>query len=244
MSLDLVGALVLTLISAIAIGVPALWYVRANGGMVILAAHVLWFVAVVALAASGALTWRLDLGAPVLGVAMVVPVVILLLLATAVPATRTAFAAIPVPALIAVHAIRVMGFLFLLLFAAGRIAAPFAPEAGWGDVIAGATAVPVAWALASRGASVRWLVLVWNTFGLLDFLAAASLGMTSAPGSPLQVFFDAPGSTAITALPWAIIPVFLVPQLLVGHLAIYWRLPRTAEAFASARPALNAHRPV
>jgi hypothetical protein len=243
MSLDLLGAVVLTLISVIAIGLPALWYVRRRGGKVLLAAHVLWLVAVVALAASGALNWRFDLGAPVLGLAIVVPVVVLLFLATAVPVTRTALAAIPVPALIAVHAIRILGFLFLLLLAAGRIAAPFAPEAGWGDVIAGATAVPVAWALASRGASVRWLVFVWNSFGLLDFLAAMSLGMTSAPGSPLQVFFDAPGSTAMTVLPWAIIPVFLVPQLLVSHLAIYWRLPRAAEESASDRSGLAAHRP-
>jgi hypothetical protein len=241
-SLDLVGALVLTLISAIAIGVPALWYARTRGGQVLLTAHILWFVAVVAFAASGSLNWRLDLGAPVLGLAIVVPMLVLVFLATAAPPTRAALAAIPVPALIAIHAIRVLGFLFLLLFAAGRIAAPFAPEAGWGDVIAGATAVPVAWALASRGAGVRWLVLVWNSFGLLDFLAASSLGMMSAPGSPLQAFFDAPGSTAMTALPWAIIPVFLVPQLLVGHLAIYWRLSRTTEEFVSNGLGMNVHR--
>jgi hypothetical protein len=56
------------------------------------------------------------------------------------------------------------------------------------------------------------------------------------------VFFDAPGSTAMTALPWAIIPVFLVPQLLVVHLAIYWRLPRTAEEFVSNGLGMNVHR--
>ena len=31
-------------------------------------------------------------------------------------------------------------------------------------------------------------------------------------------------------LPWAIIPVFLVPQLIVGHLAIYRRLGRSADS--------------
>ena len=54
MSLDLVGAFVLSAISAIAIGLPALWYARAPGGVALLAAHILWFVAVVALAGSGA----------------------------------------------------------------------------------------------------------------------------------------------------------------------------------------------
>jgi hypothetical protein len=59
MSLDLVGAFLLTGISAVAIGLPAIWYVRAPGGFALLACHVLWFVAVVVLA--GAVSWRCDL---------------------------------------------------------------------------------------------------------------------------------------------------------------------------------------
>jgi hypothetical protein len=233
MSLDLVGAFVLTAISAIAIGLPALWYARAPGGVALLAAHILWFVAVVALAGSGALAWGLELGSPLLGLSIVTPIVVLVVLATVVPATSRALASIPLPALISVHAIRIVGFLFLLLLATGRISAPFAPSAGWGDIIAGATAVPVAWALSTRGAGVRWLVLLWNSFGLLDLLAALTLGLTSAPGSPLQLFFDPPGSTALGTLPWALIPVFLVPQLIVSHLAIYRRLGRSADHLAS-----------
>jgi hypothetical protein len=232
MSLDLAGAFLLTLISAVAIGLPAIWYTRAPGGFALLAAHILWFVAVVVLAASGVLTWRLELGAPLLALAIVIPIVVLVALATLVPGVRRALSAIPLPALIAVHAIRIIGFLFLLLFAAGRLSAPFAPSAGWGDIVAGATAVPVAWALASRAPGARWLVVLWNSIGLLDLISAAGLGMTSAAGSPLQVFFDAPGSAVMATLPWAIIPVFLVPQLIVGHLAVYWRLGRPAGALA------------
>jgi hypothetical protein len=233
MSLDLAGAFLLTLISAVAIGLPAIWYTRAAGGFALLAAHILWFVAVVVLAASGALTWRLELGAPLLALAIVIPIVVLIVLATLVPGGRRALSAIPLPALIAVHAIRIIGFLFLLLFAAGRLSAPFAPSAGWGDIVAGASAVPVAWALASRVPGARWLVVLWNSVGLLDLISAAGLGMTSAAGSPLQVFFDAPGSAVMATLPWAIIPVFLVPQLIVGHLAVYWRLGRSAGDLAN-----------
>ena len=176
------------------------------------------------------MAWGLKFGAPLLGLSIVTSIVVVVVLATVVPATSRALAAIPLPALIGVHAIRIVGFLFLLLLATGRLSAPFATSAGWGDIIAGATAVPVAWALSARGAGVRWLVLVWNSFGLLDLLAAVTLGMTSAPGSPLQLFFDPPGSTAMATLPWAIIPVFLVPQLIVSHLAIYRRLGRSADS--------------
>jgi hypothetical protein len=233
MSLDLLGAFLLTAISVLAVGLPAIWYIRAPGGGALLAAHILWFVAVVALAGSGTLTWGLELGAPLLGLSIVIPIVVLVVLATVVPTASRALASVPLPALISVHAIRIVGFLFLLLLAAGRISSPFASSAGWGDIIAGATAVPVAWALSTRGAGVRWLVLLWNSFGLLDLLAAATLGMTSAPGSPLQLFFDPPGSTAMGTLPWALIPVFLVPQLIVSHLAIYRRLGQSAGHLAS-----------
>jgi hypothetical protein len=230
MSFDLLGLILLTAVSALAIGVPAIWYAREPGGTALLAAHILWFFVVVALAASGALAWGLKLGAPLLGLSIVTPIVVLVILATVVPATSRALASIPLPALIGVHAIRILGFLFLLLFATGRLSAPLAPSAGWGDIIAGAAAVPVAWALSARGASVRWLVLVWNSFGLLDLVAALTLGITSAPGSPLQLFFDPPGSAAMGTLPWALIPVFLVPQLIVSHLAIYRRLGRSADS--------------
>jgi hypothetical protein len=224
MSLDLIGLLLLTGISAVAIIVPAIWYVRGPGGVALLAAHILWFAAIVALAGSGVLTWGLELGAPLVALSIVVPIIVIVVLATLVPGSRRALSAIPLPALIGVHAIRIIGFLFLLLFAAGRLSAPFAPSAGWGDILAGATAVPVAWALASRGAGVRWLVLLWNSVGLLDLVTAAFLGMTSAPGSPLQLYFDPPGSSIMATLPWAMIPVFLVPQLIVGHFAVYRRL--------------------
>ena len=43
MSLDLLGLVLLTAISALAIGLPALWYARAPGGIALLAAHILWF---------------------------------------------------------------------------------------------------------------------------------------------------------------------------------------------------------
>ncbi len=74
MSLDLIGLLLLTGISAVAIIVPAIWYVRGPGGVALLAAHILWFAAIVALAGSGVLTWGLELGAPLVALSIVVPI--------------------------------------------------------------------------------------------------------------------------------------------------------------------------
>jgi len=237
MPLDIVGVILILLFCAVAVGVPAVWYLRAPGGRWLLTAHILWFVTVALLAVTGALSSRPDLGAPVFGLAIAASIAVLLALAGAVPPARRALGTIPLPALIALNVIRVGGFLFLLLFAAGRLSAPFAPSAGWGDIITGVAAPPVAWALAGGARHARGLVLAWNSFGLLDLLVASSLGMTSALGSPLQLFFQSPGSAAMATWPWALIPAFLVPQLIVQHLAVYWRLPLRRDRAAVATPA-------
>jgi hypothetical protein len=52
---------------------------------------------------------------------------------------------VPLWLLVGVHTVRLLGVSFIILFAAGRLPAPFAPVAGWGDIFVGATAIPVAW---------------------------------------------------------------------------------------------------
>ena len=117
----------------------------------------------------------------------------------------------------------VLGIAFLLLYMAQRVAAPFAPVAGWGDIVVGITAVPVAWLLWHNGANARYAAYAWNTVGLLDLVAAVGLGATSSPG-PIRLFSDAPGSAIMTSLPWILIPCFIVPALVAVHLAIFARL--------------------
>ncbi len=86
---------------------------------------------------------------------------------------------------------------FIVLYAEGRLPAPFAPSAGWGDVFIGATALPLAWAVTRFGARVRPLVFLWNAIGVADLVVAVTLGPLSAPG-PLQVFVGPPDSSPMT----------------------------------------------
>jgi hypothetical protein len=51
---------------------------------------------------------------------------------------------------------------------------------------------------------------LWNVFGALDLVVAIALGVMSAPGTPLQVFIDGPGTLAMGQLPWVMVPVVLV----------------------------------
>jgi uncharacterized membrane protein len=127
-------------------------------------------------------------------------------------------------ALVGINSVRIAGVLFLIRHAEGRLAAPFATSAGWGDIIAGAIAIPLAALMTWKGTAPRWLLGAWNAFGILDLIAAISLGALSAPGTPFRVFTQAPSTIAMGALPWVMIPAILVPLFLLMHLAIAIRL--------------------
>jgi hypothetical protein len=220
MGFDLISAIRSTASAAIVTAVLSFALSRTTAGRIRVAAGIaVWFAVVVVLGDSGALNAPGGIGAAGLGIAALLPTVIL---ARALVVTgRTGEPMIPLPALIAVNILRVLGISFVVLYAAHRLPAPFAPSAGWGDFITGVAAVPVAW-LASRSGA-RPLVLAWNAFGFLDLVTALSLGAMSAPG-PTRLFFDPPGTAIMASLPWIITPCFLVPSFLAIHVAIFERL--------------------
>jgi hypothetical protein len=192
---------------------------RVRAGIVL----TIWFAAVVVLGATGTLGNEHGLGAPALGLAVLLPLVGLAVALRNMSAARTALSEFPLWILIAAHGLRVLGFAFLVLYSARRLPAPFAPVAGWGDILVGALAVPVAWMAARRGMRTRWAILIWNVVGTMDLIAAIGLGAISTPG-PTQLLTQSPGSGLMTTLPWILIPCFLVPAFQALHIAIFYRL--------------------
>jgi hypothetical protein len=85
--------------------------------------------------------------------------------------------------------------------ATGRLPPTFALTAGWGDIFVAATALPLAWAIHRRAAGWRPLALAWNAVAALDLVVAVSLGIGSAPDSPVRFIFESPDSGAATTLP-------------------------------------------
>ena len=81
---------------------------------------------------------------------------------------------------------RVFGAFFLLLAAVGRLSGPFPYSAGWGDVIVGLTAIPLA--MRSPAARPARTIFAWNVFGALDLVAAVTLGTLSSEGFVTQIF--------------------------------------------------------
>jgi hypothetical protein len=139
---------------------------------------------------------------------------------------RESLLALPVTLLVGLNVMRIFGGFFLLLALQDRLSGPFPQSAGWGDVIVGLTAIPLTLAIARNPEDHRGALLAWNVFGTLDLIAAVTLGIISAPGSPLQLLGGTIGSTAVWMLPWSTIPTLLVPFYLITHGVIFAHLAR------------------
>jgi hypothetical protein len=223
---DLVGAVELTasaavLIATVSIGIGRTVVTRVGLALALGA----WFAIVVALAATGALAPGSGAGPAGVGLAVAIPLAVLLTSLWTIPALRAGLERAPVAVLTAVHAVRLLGVSFVLLYAAGRLPAPFAPVAACGDIAVGVFALPVAWLVARRAAGWRGALLAWNAFGLADLAAAVTLAFLSSRG-PLQVITAEPGTGLMATLPWLLIPGFLVPLLATTHLVIFYRVLR------------------
>jgi hypothetical protein len=191
------------------------------------AAMALWFTGVLWIGAPGTIS------TPVLAGAVLIPVGVLSVIGFGSLLGRGRLQSAPLPALIALHAIRLLGVLFVLLYAAKRLPAPFAPVAGWGDIAVGVTALPIALWAAREPDTARGAVLVWNGLGLADLVIAVTLGALSAPG-PIRLLFDDPSTALIGSLPWILIPCFLVPSLSFVHLVVFYRTLGARAAVNSA----------
>ncbi|HEY2757120.1 MAG TPA: hypothetical protein VGJ01_15455 [Pseudolabrys sp.] len=230
--LDIVGAIFATAVYATVVGVLiGLSQARPAAKLAAFAFAAAWLALIVA-AAGG-----FDLRAVALGPVPVnlLPFVALVALLFGawflIPQVRSALLSLPLSALVALNITRVAGIFFVLLYAQGRLSAPFAPSAGWGDVITGLAAIPLV--LMMRAQSDRAAVLpiaLWNAFGTLDLVVAISLGIMSAPGTPFRIFTDEPGTLAMTQLPWIMIPTMLVPIYLLIHLAVATKLRELSAA--------------
>jgi hypothetical protein len=161
---------------------------------------------------------------PVVGLFVAAPL-LAAAFATAWPRARKAMLSIPMPVMVALNVVRVLGVLFLLLAAEGRLSGPFPYSAGCGDIITGVVAVPILLLLKDGGARYTTAIAAWNIFGATDLVLAIFFGATSAEGSPVQLF-SGPGSEAMQRPPWSFVPTVLVPIWLILHAIIAVQLRR------------------
>jgi hypothetical protein len=184
-------------------------------GALVLAA---WFAVTTAIAAAGgfspAVTGNFALAVLALSLALPVAVGVTVVLTSSAIRRLISQSNIQ-PGVIGVHALRIIpGSVFVIMAAVGVLPAIFGVPAGLGDVLAGSAAL-----LASGWfTSGRWgRVLIWNVFGLLDFVNAAVLGLATVPG-PLHALQTNPTSALLLTQPLVIVVTFMVPLYMLLHL--------------------------
>ena len=127
---------------------------------------------------------------------------------------------IPVRSLVAFHAMRLVGVVFLVLAAQGTLSPLFAARAGWGDIAAAAGALALVVVGPPNTKARRVLYLAWSAFAILDLVVAVGTA------SVVAIRGDVPGIEALMAAPLILVPMFFVPLLLASHVVIVRRLLR------------------
>ena len=104
---------------------------------------------------------------------------------------------------------RVFGYFFIIHYDAGRLPAPFAPSAGWGDVLpASSRSRWRSWSRVKSPAGVR-SPSSGTCSRIVDLILAIGFGVTSAVDSPFRIFTGGPDTTMMSQLPMFLIPGFL-----------------------------------
>lgn len=178
---------------------------------------VAWFAVAVATSIAG--FYRPPSGAPpTIQYGLLIPIAVGLLLARTWPLLRRTLEIIPNHWLVGVQAYRVLGVIFLALYAGGYLPGLFALPAGIGDTLVGILAPFVAASFAGSPERSARRVRLWNLLGIADLVIAVTLGFLTSP-SPLQVAsFDRP-SGLVAMFPLVLIPVFAVPLSILLHVA-------------------------
>jgi hypothetical protein len=177
-----------------------------------------WFAVALIASDSGAFVGtpgRLPVG---LGLAVVVPVVILSWLYRGDGAIWRLGQSVNLSVLTLLHLWRLVGAEFLFEYSHGRLPGGFAFPAGLGDMIVGLTAIPMALALRRNPGGARLWLIVWNVFGLVDLIVAVSLGILYSDGALGFLSGSGPTTRLMQVLPRSMIPTFFLPLFISLHL--------------------------
>jgi hypothetical protein len=168
---------------------------------------------------------------PLLPLAIFLPIIIgvpLLLLSKRVGQLLDAM---PATWLVALQLYRIFGSQWLAYWLLGHLPGLWALPAGTGDVLTGVFAVPAAIALAAGTAEGRRAAILWNVFGIADFVVAITLGMIITPGTFQLIFPNGP-SIGLDGYPNVLTPAFVVPGSILLHALSLRQLSRRGQAEA------------
>jgi hypothetical protein len=164
--------------------------------------------------------------------AAVTPIILFLLWFSISSGFRQFTLALNVRSLTLLQTWRINGFIFLLLYAFGRLPAIFAFPAGLGDMAVGATAP---WAARNLTTPTRRSgFILWQVLGMADLVVAVTLGATARLITPADITMS-----TMTMLPMSLVPTFLVPLLMILHIISIAQARRWPEV-SQVRPTQEA----
>src|SRR5262245_43924898 len=184
--------------------------------IILLFGALVWFGATVWLSVRGTFVSSQDEPPLALAIAFLTPI-LLFLVSLQIPGWRALVVSIPPVFLIALNGWRFIGLGFLLAFQEGLLPGGFAWTAGLG-AIARAVPAPRIAARVARDDPFRFgkTFLVWNLFGIADFVDAVLLGTLYLwPG-----FSPSIDTALMQRLPFALIPCFFVPLIAMAHITL------------------------
>ena len=172
---------------------------------------------------------------PLIQFGLLAPIAFVLLLFFFWQSFRRTVEAIPQQWLVGIQLYRVLGIVFLILYAMDKLPAAFAIPAGAGDVLVGLAAPSVALAVIRKSPNADKLLRRWNLFGLADLAVALTTGFLTSP-SPIQLLARNHPNQLVTQYPLAIVPIFLVPIAILLHLASLRRLKHPQSVSSQSSP--------
>lgn len=210
-----------------ALFVAAVWQAwRVTGASAGAARRAAW-IAALAIAGWMAVTWALAASGIFLDFTTTPPafaflVISILAIAGAVglgPAGRRLATAIPLWMLVAAQAFRLpLELAMHRMYERGIMPEPMSYSGRNWDIVTGATAVLVAWLLASRRAS-RGLALAWNVLGTLLLVNIVVVAILATPR--FQYFGPDQVNIWVMHPPFVWLPAVLVLAAILGHLLVF-----------------------
>jgi hypothetical protein len=175
----------------------------------------IWFLAAVTVGLTGVFH---RVPAQIVGITNAALIVVCLVSLYSIPSLRTWVTSTSLRPLVLYHVVRFVGIVFLVLHAAGKIPAEFAIKAGWGDIAVAVTAPIVAYFSLPVNSQGRWTAaLAWNVFGLAEIVLVLGTGNRLGLANYEQMAW-------ITEFPLSLLPTFVVPLIVVTHVAMILRL--------------------
>lgn len=183
-------------------------------GTTVFVTLVVWFSTVFGLGVAGLLG---DPPIPVVPLGLFGSIVAMVLLHRKHPSLRSWLAAIDTRVLVGWHVLRApIGVWFLMAYQRGELPGELALLAGWGDIASGLGAA----LLLVPGLGRPKLVGAWNVLAMLDIV------MVVGTAQKILLFDGGRGFASGIGFPFLLLPWFVVPLVVVTHLALFARLRR------------------